>query len=248
MPNSILPASWDVPSKFRERLGAKVGRQRAMFFEGHLLLVMHALPDPDQNEREGRFFWRKPDGTWISDHCGAGPGAVSKHLDQYSERIETLDRNEETATLANDYFELLQELTPLQRAARNMHTVLQNARKEFPDVREIIDYRDRAYELERSTDLLMTGTNHGLEYARAKQAEEQTKSSEKMAIAAHRLNILAAFFFPLATLTAIFGMDLQHGISEMAEVSEQYLFVGVIAAGLVAGIVLTLFVRVSRAR
>ena len=38
---SILPATWQVPRVFRERLGVKVGRQRAMVADGHLLLDNH---------------------------------------------------------------------------------------------------------------------------------------------------------------------------------------------------------------
>jgi hypothetical protein len=33
-----------------------------------------------------------------------------------------------------------------------------------------------------------------------------------MAVSSHRLNILAAFFFPLATLSAFFGTNLTTGI------------------------------------
>ena len=69
---TMLPTSWEVPQVFRDRLGSRVGRQRAMVAEGHLLLVLHAPPAPDQDEREGRFFWRKPDGTWVSDRMGVG--------------------------------------------------------------------------------------------------------------------------------------------------------------------------------
>ena len=72
----MLPATWDVPQNFRDRLGSSVGRQRAMLSDGHLLLVLHAPPDPDQDQRKGRFFWRKPDGVWASDQMGSGPGAV----------------------------------------------------------------------------------------------------------------------------------------------------------------------------
>lgn len=238
----ILPASWDVPQIFRDRLGSKVGRQRAMLADGHLLLVLHAPPGPDQVDRQGRFFWRKPDATWISDQFGAGPGAVIKHLDQYGEQLDKLDRLEESAQSSHDYFEVLEGVAPLQRAARNQHSVMQEARTALPDAREIIDFRDRAYVMERSADLLITGTQHGLDFAMAKQAEQQASSSERMAVASHRLNILAAFFFPLATLCAIFGMDL--------DTCERYLpapyhFLGVIAAGLVAGLVLTAFVRLS---
>jgi hypothetical protein len=33
-----------------------------------------------------------------------------------------------------------------------------------------------------------------------------------MAVASHRLNLLAATFFPIATISAIFSMHLSHGL------------------------------------
>ena len=41
---SLIPAIWTVPEVFRERLGRRIGRQRMMFADGHLLLVLHAPP------------------------------------------------------------------------------------------------------------------------------------------------------------------------------------------------------------
>jgi hypothetical protein len=240
---SILPSSWDVPQKFRDRLGSKVGRQRAMFADDHLLLVLHAPPAPDQDERQGRFFWRKPDGTWISDQLGTGPGAVTKHLDEYAGRIDVLDKQEEKATAAHERFEILEALAPLQRAARNMYTVLQEARKQCPDAREIIDMRDRAYEIERTAELLTTDAKNALDFLMARQAEAQAESSHRMAAAAHRLNLLAAFFFPLATLSAIFGMDIRHGLEDLPT---PHFFIAVILVGLLFGAILTCFVRVPK--
>jgi hypothetical protein len=63
-PRSLIPAVWDVPQRFRQRMGERIGRQRAMFDDGHLLLVLHAPPGPDDEERIGRLFWGLPDGIW----------------------------------------------------------------------------------------------------------------------------------------------------------------------------------------
>jgi hypothetical protein len=54
-----------------------------------------------------------------------------------------------------------------------------------------------------------------------------------MALSGHRLNMLVAFFFPIAALTSVFGTNLSHPL-------EQYLpppsaFFSVIAAGLILG-------------
>ena len=56
-----------------------------------------------------------------------------------------------------------------------------------------------------------------------------------MSVAAHRLNILAAFFFPLATLSAIFGMNLRHGFETEPWPAP---FIVLIALGLGIGIIL----------
>ena len=242
MANSILPPSWEVPQMFRDRLGAKVGRQRAMFADGHLLLVLHAPPRIDDHQRVGRFFWRHPDGTWMSNELGTGINALTKHLAEFSDAVYRFDRMEEEADIADDYFRVLEGLAPLRRAARNMHRVLQEARKLVAGDRDIINARDQAYEIERTAELVYDGTKNGLDVAVARRAEEQARSSQRMAIAAHRLNLLAAFFFPIATLTAIFGVNLPTGLENVAP---PFVFVSVIVIGLISGGLLTAFVTQS---
>ncbi len=236
---SILPAVWEVPQEFRGRMGEKAGRQRAMLADGHLLLVLHRPPKADEDQREGRYFWRQPDGTWSSSALGGGPGAVNKQLAEYADVLEKLDRQEEAATSADEYFAVLSELTPLHRAARHVHQVLQDARKMCPQDRDLINLRDRAYDIERMADLLYDAAKHGLDFTVAKRAEEEARLARQMAVAAHRLNLLAAFFFPIATLTALFGANLKHGL----EVSYSPLpFFGVLVVSVVCGGVLTIFV------
>ena len=87
VPKSVLPPAWEVPSEFRERLGERVGRQRAMLAEGHLLLVLHRPPKKDETERFARLFWRKPDGTWQSNELGNGPTALARHLGDFAEMM-----------------------------------------------------------------------------------------------------------------------------------------------------------------
>jgi hypothetical protein len=246
---SILPPEWQVPPEFRSRLGTSVGRQRPMLAEGHLLLVLHAPPKPDDQVRVGRFFWRTPDGSWTSKEAGSGISALNKHLDDYEDRIAALDRQEEEARTANAYFEVLERLTPIHRAARNLYQVLQQARKMCPDYHDIIDVRDRAYAIERMADLLFSGTKNALDFTVAKRAEEQAHASHRMAAAAHRLNILAAFFFPIITLTAIFGVDFatvgaMFGIDrEIVVAKGSLVFLGGILCGIVVGGILTCFVN-----
>lgn len=240
--SSLLPRAWDVPQVFRDRLGTSVGRQRLMAADGHLLLVLHVPPQPDDTERQGRFIWRKPDGSWTSSDIGSGPNVVNKHLDQYAEAISRLDVMEENATSADEYFSVLEQLAPIHRAARNLHRVLQEARQAVPDDRRLINFRDRAYQLERTCDLLHSGTQNALDFAVAKQAEAQAKSSRQMATSAHRLNLLAAFFFPLVTLCGIFGVNLRHGLEDSPA---PWALLGMIAVALVTGLVLTGFITRS---
>ena len=243
--NSILPDRWKVPEEFRARLGAQAGRQRPMSAEGHLLLVLHAPPAIDEAERVGRFFWRTPEGTWTSNEMGSGIAGLNKQLDEYEERIAALDQKEHDAKTAEDYFAVLEELTPLHRATRNLYQVLQEARKLRPDLRELIDVRDRAYSIERMAELLVSGTNNALEFSVARRAEEQARSSQHMAVAAHRLNILAAFFFPIITLAAILSVEFavvadNFGIAESSLADNGTLiFAGIIGAGLVIGGIMT---------
>ncbi len=248
---SILPAAWQVPQKFRDRLGSRVGRQRAMQAEGHLLLILHAPPTSQDPHRVGRFFWRAADGTWTSNELGTGIGALNKHLDQYESALAALDRQEEKATTADAYFDVLDGLAPIRRAAINLHQVLQDARKKCPDVREIIDVRDRAYTVERTAELLTTETKNALDVAVARRSEEHSQAAQRMALASHRLNILAAIFFPIATVAAIFGIDLQtlavvtgrdqQSLKEIGLLPP--LFLGLIVGGLVLGVAMTMIIN-----
>jgi Mg2+ and Co2+ transporter CorA len=236
---NLLPATWDVPEVFRQRLGAQAGRQRTMVADGHLLLVLHAPPKPGEAARVGRFFWRSPDGKWTSKDLGTGINALKTHLDEYDDVLSRLDRLEEVASTSEDSFEILEQLTPLHRATRNLHNVLQEARKAYPEYRELINLRDRAYEIERTAELLFNETKNELDYTIARRVEEQAQASQRMAVSAHRLNILAAFFFPIAALTAIFGVNLEHGWESD---SAPFPFLVTIALGLLLGCILTVFV------
>ncbi|QDS95255.1 CorA-like Mg2+ transporter protein [Roseimaritima multifibrata] len=238
---SLLPDDWGVPLTFRLRLGTRVGRQRMMTAEGHLLLILHAPPELHQETRAGRFFWRLPDGTW-KHHSPAGSGvAMADHLNEYENHIDLLDKKEQKAQSSKDYFAVLEAMAPILRATRNMEKVLQEARREIAAARELIDFRDRAYQLDRTAELLVTGAKHALDFKMAQQAEEQSRASEQMAQSAHRLNVLAAFFFPLATISGLFGMDIRTGIGDL---SPPVVFIGVLVVGLILGGVLTQYVRV----
>lgn len=240
---SLLPSGWEVPEIFRDRLGEFPGRQRTMLADGHLLVVLHAPPEPGEERRRGRFFWRKPDGTWNSTTDVRGPVALESHLEDYDKVLDKLTESEQQAQSSRDYFEVLNHVSPIVRSTRNMHSALQEARQSIPQDRQIIIYRDKAYALERQAELLMTDAKSTLDFTIARQAEAQATSSRQMALSAHRLNLLAAFFFPIATLTAIFGVNLRTGIEDWDNAHSPVIFFLVMAVGLLFGIMLTAFVN-----
>ncbi len=239
MATDLIPPLWKVPQTFRDRMGERIGRQRPMVANGHLLLVLHAPPRPNENVRHGRLFWRDPAGQWSSNGSGLGIEALSKHLTEYQEMISNLDQLEEKATTSSEYMAILEQLSPVHRSATNLHHVLQEARQECPDVRELINLRDRAYEIERTAELLLTEVKNSLDVIVAKRAEEHAASSHQMSIASHRLNVLVAFFFPVATLMAIFGANLRHGLEDTWPPVPMLV---VIVVGLLMGGILSLFV------
>lgn len=234
----LVPATWDLPSTFRQRLGDRIGRQRAMFADGHLLLVLHEIPDPDDLERRGRLFWRSPDGTWHADQGRNGAAALDQHLSDYRKRLEKLDESEHVAESAEDYFEILSEVAPLYRAARNQHLAIQEARTFCPDVREIINFRDRAYDLERAAELLHTDSQNALDFSIARRAEDQARAAYQMGVSSHRLNILVGFFFPIATLCAVFSTTLKTGLESLESRFAPAPFIIMVLAGLLIGVIL----------
>lgn len=239
----LVPPDWNLPEVLRERLGDKPGRQRAMMEDGHLLLVLHAPPQADDDERRGRLFWRSANGEWRSSALGDGGQALERHLSEYAEVLEHYDRLEEEANSADDYFSVVAPLAPLQRAARNMHAALQDARQLCPASRSLINFRDRAYELDRRAELIYQGAKNGLDFAVAKKSEELAQSGHRMAVSAHRLNLLAALFFPAATLSAIFGVNFKHGWEDkMAPIP----FFTVMGVSVVCGMLLMLVITLRR--
>lgn len=235
---SLLPASWAVPQELRDRLGQTFGRQRAMSFGGHVLLILHAPPQADQLERHGRAFWRSAEGEWKSTDLGDGIDAVERHLAEYAALLSEYDSAEEKAQSAMEYFHLLEALAPLQRSSRNLHNAMQEARQSNAAVHELIDLRDRAYEIDRNVELLYTDAKNSLEAAIARRGEEQAQASHRMAMAAHRLNMMVGFFFPMATLSSIFGVNMIHG---WENVPGPMPFLVLLSVGFFAGIWLTWF-------
>ena len=238
MSASILPTTWQLPVAIRNRLGKTVGRQRPMAAEGHLLLGC-MLPPTRRHRAAGEVFLRNPQGEWASKDLGSGIHALAVHIDEYEDAVAKLDRLEAKATTVDEYFHILEQLAPIHRSAHNLYDVLQEARQLCPGDGDLLNMRDRAYTIARNTELLIHETKNALDFRMAKRAEEQARASQHMLVAAHRLNMLAAFFFPIAALTAVFGVNLRHGYEERYV---PQLFLATIGVGLLMGLVLTVFI------
>jgi hypothetical protein len=210
----IIPPTWSMPESIRVRLGQSTfGRQRAILEDGHLLLVLHKPPGPDDRGREGVLFWRNPTGEWQFSRGGPGPGALKRHVQSYAELEARLAQDYDAAEDVHSLFDLLEALTPLVRSARNLHLALQTARDAVKNDTFLIEMRDLAYEVERNLELLLEDARNALQYRTAREAEEQARLSKQALLASHRLNILAALFFPLTAIASVFGMNLNHGLN-----------------------------------
>lgn len=232
---SLIPAVWQIPTYFHQRLGNRAGRQRAMIQDGHLLLVLHEVSKRSDRQRQARLFYRPPDGAWLSTEDGSGQVALEKHLAEFEHQIDEIDTREDNAQTADEYFQLLEEILPIRRTTANLHATLDEARKQLPLVRELINFRDQAYDINRSAELLYETINSGANLASTRRAEEQAKHSRSMAESAHRLNSLVAFFFPLATLSGLFGMSFNSGLEQIGGTLPFY---GICLAGLLMGFLL----------
>jgi hypothetical protein len=235
---TVYPAHWALPASITNRLGHDAGPQRSMLEDGHLLIILHQIPAANEIHRVPALFWRDPAGLWSTTERGYPASALASLLDQYEARLRELDQAEVQASTASEYHLVLESIAPVLRSSRGLHRALQEARDQLKSERALIDFRDRAAGIERTAELLLQDAQFGLSFTAAKQAEEQSKSADAMANAAHRLNVLAALFLPLSALTGIFGMDIHSSLADTP-----INFAWVLGSGLVAGLLLSLLVR-----
>jgi Mg2+ and Co2+ transporter CorA len=205
---SILPKLWTIPDSIRNRLGREPGPQRAMLEEGHLLIILHQLPQPDEHQRKPALFWRSPEGEWKTNLHGTGLGALNDHLRTYDSKLTELEDAENLASTATEYHTVLEKLAPVLRSSRGLHRTMQQARELVKGERELINFRDQAAAIERNSELLLQDAQFGLNFTVARQAEAQAATARQMAATAHRLNLLAALFLPLTALASVFGMEI----------------------------------------
>jgi hypothetical protein len=240
----IIPPTWNLPEALRARLGQSTfGRQRALIEDGHLLLVLHQPPGPDDAKREGLLFWRPPGGDWQFSRGGPGPGGLKRHLQTYAEIEAKLAADYERAETTSALFALIEQLTPLVRSARNQHAALQAAREAFKGDTLLIGLRDQAYELERNFDLLLEDARNALSYRTARDGEEQAHLGREALRASHRLNVVVALTLPLTAITSVFGMNVAHGLA----LPGPLLFWAVFLGGLVFGFLMKAWVMAKPA-
>lgn len=232
---ALIPPDWELPAAIVSRLGDRAGRQRTMVAEGHLLLVLHAPPEHAERQRRARLFWRNPDGEWRSTHHGNDEKALGKHLAEFDRLLENFNRAEDLGDVEL-LRRTLENTIPVQRAVAHLHQALQDARQAMPDDRLLINYRDQAYDMERTADIVLQDVRHDLEFAAARHEEQQTAAAHQMSIAAHRLNVMAAFFFPLATISAVMGMNF---VPDFKDTISPLVLLGIIVgASLVIGAII----------
>jgi Mg2+ and Co2+ transporter CorA len=135
-------------------------------------------------------------------------------VQSYAEIEAKLTAEYEQAADIAPLFDLMEILVPLTRAARNMHLALQAAREAVKGDTFLIEMRDQAYEVERNLDLLYEDVRNAIQHRAARKAEEQARLTEAALHASHRLNILAALFFPLTAIASLFSMNFAHGMDE----------------------------------
>jgi hypothetical protein len=236
---SFAPKTWQLPDAIRKRLGNSVGRQRLMNEDGHLLLILHQVPKTEDDElRTAVLFWRNPAGEWKSHPSIGGLAGLDTHLGSYRTAIHQLDEGVEAANTPRQYFEVMRRMHPLQRSTRNMAEVLQAARQALPDETRMINMRDQAVDLERGIELIAADAKAGMEFTMAESASQQALSAMAASQEARRLNRLVAFFFPIATLVAVFGMN------PPIEVMRYPSFWTVLLSGTVSGLIVYCIVSV----
>ncbi len=228
----IVPALWGLSPELLAAVGNEVGRQRLVHVGDHVVAVLHRVPNAGEREREPVVFWRGPNGLWRKSPGRDGAEGWNEHLQQYHDELTKLDSDLEIATTANEYFALLRSARPVKRATRNLNAMMVQLKEIFPNDPELRALRERSYELERFADVLVDDADAGMQSLIAQRAEQQAVLSEKIAFETHRLNMLSAFFLPIAAVTGIFGMNLS---STWEETQAPIPFLLAVAASITVG-------------
>lgn len=222
------PKIWDLPFDIRRQLSGREGRQRAIAADHHLMLVLYCVPEPESNRGETVYFWRNRDQEWHFSERGGGFSALEKVVQQYEHRVAELDDALSTAEDSRARFQVLDEVTPLLRSVRNLSDTLNKAWELSEQQAAVINKKkpgegepkasplqnvwEHAVEITRAAEFLKSDAEGAIKFAHARQQELQSHYFRQQSQAAHRLNILAATFLPVATISSVFGMNLASGL------------------------------------
>lgn len=204
---------WGLPESIKSRIGrGNFGRQRAIHGDGQLLVVLHKPPDGDGGGRDGVIFWRNGRGEWRSSVGETGSGAILRHVQVFADAMNSMAQDAERVRGLAELFDALELLTPLSRTARNLNGALQDGRETCAGDAGFIEAADLAYEVDRGFDLLLQDVRNDIHYQTAREAESHGKTGREALRASHRLNIMAAIFFPITAIAGLLGMNLSHGL------------------------------------
>ena len=182
-----------------------------------------------------------PAGEWSHSEQGAGFASLESLVQDYENKIVELEQEHEAAQATKDWFAILDQMGAICRASRNMHDALQHAVEatvDFEQRTQLQMLSDQASEIDRAAELLQTDVQNAIQYSMARQTELQAGFGRAQSRAAHRLNILAAIFLPLATVSSVFGMNLTSGVEQTSPL----LFWFVLGLGLILGAGIGVFV------
>lgn len=251
--NLRLPSDWQAPSDIQSRLGAQVGRQRAIIDENladgqksPLLLVLHETPERGQ-PRQGVFYWWDHSHQWFVYRHGDpynpqedGLAALSAHVGRYEAMLDQLRDDYEEARRAHHYLAILENVALKSHAADNLYRTLETARAFMRDKKiayevEVINLRDRAYNLNREFELLYRDTQNALDYREAQASE--------------MLNLLILIFFPLSLIASLIETGITEQILTIAPAIDPLIMtICMLVAALLLGLGLYLLITPSRKR
>lgn len=229
-----VPPGWDIPLDIRIHLSDRSGRQREVVADGHIVMMLHKLPEPKSRIREAVLFWRSSSGEWRTTERGQPKPVLQKLIDEYDEAIETLGEEHDLATTALQRFEILEQIGPISRAVRNLTDTLCKGRdllKDSDAKQDLSSFCDHAQDVVRSSELLQIDARNAVDFHIAQQAEIQASHSREVERATHRLNSMATIFLPLTAVASLFGMNLHSGLEE----APPWLFWVIMLGSVVAG-------------
>lgn len=224
---------WQLPPEIESRLSDdSYGPQRAIQEADHLLLVLHRPPNEEDLHREHILFLLTPEQKLFCNGQQEGIPQLDRLIADYRARWEELENRYKLDSGPDELFDLIEAVTPLKRSSANMANAMQRARELSKDYRYFIGIRDAAMDVSRAFEILLADLRAALDFRIAQKAEQQYIRSEEIAAAQHKLNVLAAFTFPVMAFATLLGMNLRHGFEKQSP----FIFWGVLLAGVLIGV------------